>query len=159
MDSLLVIGITVLIVILKLVFKPAAQADNTDATIPDFKALLNLPDDEEPPQVSTGEYLPPIPAAQPVQMVQTVQPVQSAQSAMPARPRPKQAPIRTPKAGTAATNRVVEAAPARAKRDTANSDAAALCETASSDAHEIAEHFDLRRAVIYSEILKPKFDE
>lgn len=156
MDSLLVIGITVLIVILKLVFKPAAQADNTDATIPDFKALLNLPGDEEPPQVPTGEYLPPIPAVQPVQMVQTVQPMQSA---MQARPRPKQAPVRTPKAGTAAKNRVVEAAPARAKRDTANSDAAALCETASSDAHEIAEHFDLRRAVIYSEILKPKFDE
>lgn len=153
MDSLLVIGITVLIVILKLVFKPATQADNTDATIPDFKALLNLPDDEEPPQVPTGEYLPPIPTVQPVQ------------SAMPARPRPKQATVRTPKAGNkAAKNRVVEAAPARAKRDTANSDtansdAAALCETASSDAHEIAEHFDLRRAVIYSEILKPKFDE
>lgn len=146
MDSLIVIGITVLILIFKLGFKSAAQSDKQEEAMPDFKALFNLPDKEEP-AAATDEPVPPAPPTIP-------------QPKPKPKPRPKQTAVRTPKAGNVTAGRVVRASPVfQAKGGTTTAVSTGSHDNTPSDIHGIAEQFDLRRAVIYSEILKPKFDE
>ncbi len=142
MDSLIIIGITVLILIFKLGFKPAADKSDktTEEAQPDFKTLfktlLDLPD-REGAEIVTDEPVPPAPPA-----IQRTKPKPQ--------PRPKQIAVRTPKAVNATAERVIR---------TSAVASTGLHDSTTSDIHDIAEQFDLRRAVIYSEILKPKFDE
>lgn len=150
MDLLIIIGITVLILIFKLGFKSAAAKSDktTEEAQPDFKTvfktLFDLPDREETAP-AIDEPVPPAPPAIPRTKPKSM---------------PKQAAVRTPKAGNATAERVVRVSPVpQAKGATAADASTGLHDNTASDIHDIAEQFDLRRAVIYSEILKPKFDE
>lgn len=151
MDLLIVIGITVLILIFKLGFKSAAaKSETTEEAQPDFKTvfktLFDLPDKEETAP-AIDEPVPPAPPAIP-----RTKPKPESM--------PEQAAVRTPKAGNATAERVVQVSPVpQAKGTTAADASTGLHDNTTSDIHDIAEQFDLRRAVIYSEILKPKFDE
>ncbi len=152
MDSLIIIGITVLILIFKLGFKPAADKSDktTEEAQPDFKTLFktlfDLPD-REGAEIVTDEPVPPAPPA-----IQRTKPKPQ--------PRPKQIAVRTPKAVNATAERVIRtSSDPKAKVVTAAVASTGLHDSTTSDIHDIAEQFDLRRAVIYSEILKPKFDE
>lgn len=147
MDLLIVIGITVLILIFKLGFKSAAaKSETTEEAQPDFKTvfktLFDLPDKEETAP-AIDEQVPPAPPAIPR-----------------TKPKPKSMPkqdaVRTPKAGNATAERVVQVSPVPQANSAASTESH---DNTTSDIHDIAEQFDLRRAVIYSEILKPKFDE